>query len=308
MANAAALVHRLFSAPGGSRHNTQEVLERAAAAHGELLTRAYTQGELVRPLTSLLAILRGRGATAIKRRLLCDPLFIEGLHSLAPFSAELERWHNSVTAPPVPVGLGRAPPAVRAALDNVDLVLLLRSDRQWLGEHDLCTDVLGRLAFPFSDWTLTLYTDGQDFLGCQGVVLSLEAEQGCWRLAGARDPPFLTMSRNDCLRMLVDNADPVDRRRLQFPDPHLNPRLQCAAHVGHSKVRYDAVAFQDFDAHAALTGGLVAGVLAAMRRHSPAISREFNTFIHDVRGFEFPTSPLGVVGAFSDPTLPGIMS
>src|SRR5262249_27924895 len=93
MANAAALVHRMFSAPGGSRHNTEEVLARAAAAHAELLTRAHAQGELGRPLTSLLSILRGRGTTATKRRLLCDPLFIEGLHSLAPFSNELERWH-----------------------------------------------------------------------------------------------------------------------------------------------------------------------------------------------------------------------
>jgi hypothetical protein len=308
MANAAALVHRMFASPGGSRHNTKEVLERAAAAHAELLTRAFAQGELGRPLASLLAFVRGSGATGTKRRLLCDPLFIEGLHSLAPFSSELERWHNSVTAPAVPVPRGRAPPAARAALENIDLVLLLRGERQWLGEHDLSTDVLGRLAFPFSDWTLTLYTDGRDFLGCQGVVLSLEAEQACWRLAGARDPPFLTMSRDDCLRMLVDNADPVDRQRLQFPHPHVKPRLQRAARVGHSMVRYDAVAFQDFKAHAGITGGLVARVLAAMRRNSPAIYREFSTFIHAVRGFEFPTSALGVVGAFSDPTVPGIMS
>jgi hypothetical protein len=308
MANAAALVHCMFRAPGGSRHNTKEVLERAAAAHADLLMRAHAQGELGRPLASLLAFVRASSATASKRRLLCDPLFIEGMHTLAPFSAELERWHYSVTAQAVTVRPGRAPPAAQAALDNIDLVLLLRNERQWLGEHDLSTDVLGRLAFPFSDWTLTLYTDGLDFLGCQRVVLSLEAEQACWRLAGARDPPFLTMSHDDCLRMFVDNVDPVDHRRLQFPHRHIKPRLQCAARVGHSQVHYDAVAFQDFKAHAALTGGLVAGVLAAMHRNSPAIYREFSAFIHAVRGFEFPTSALGVVGTFSDPTLPGIMS
>jgi hypothetical protein len=308
MPNSAALVHRMFSSPGGSRHNTKEVLERAATAHAELLTRAYAQGELGRPLASLLAFVRGSGATATKRRLLCDPLFIEGLHTLAPFSTELERWHNSVTAPAVPVPHGQGPPAARAGLDNIDLVLLLRGERQWLGEHDLCTDVFGRLAFPFSDWTLTLYTDGGDVLGYQGVVLSLEAEQACWRLAGARDPPFLIMSRDDCLRMLVDNVDLVDVRQLQFPHRGVKPRLQCAPRVGHSKVHYDAVAFQDFKAHAGVTGGLVASVLAAMHRNSPAIYREFSTFIHAVRGFEFPTSALGVVGAFSDPTLPGIMS
>ena len=57
-----------------------------------------------------------------------------------------------------------------------------------------------------------------------------------------------------------------------------------------------------------MTGGLVADVLAAMRRNSPAIYREFRAFIHAVRGFEFPTLARGVVGTFSDPTLPGVMS
>ncbi|HYV37323.1 MAG TPA: hypothetical protein VE988_16565 [Gemmataceae bacterium] len=301
MANAAALVHCIFRAPGGSRYNTREILERAAAAHAELLLQAH--GELGRPLANLLALVSS-GASASKYRLLCDPLLVEAMHTLAPFSANLERWHNSVAAPGPP---GRAPPADRAALDNIDLVLLLRNQRQWLGEHDLCTDVLGRLAFPFSDWTLILQTERQDDLGCQRVVLSLEAEQACWRL-GDRDPPFLTMSHDDCLRMLVDNVEPVDRRRLTFPHPHVRTRLQCAPRVGHSRVHYDAVAFQNFQAHAALTGGLVADVLAAMRGNSPAIYREFKAFIHAVRGFEFPTLAQGVVGAFSDPTLPGIMS
>jgi hypothetical protein len=311
MTDAAALVHSMFRAPGGSRHNTRELLKRAAAAHADLLLRAHALGELGRPLASLLAFVRGNRAVASKRRLLCDPLFIEGMHALAPFSADLERWHNSVTTPAAVVRLGQASPAARAALDNIDLVLLLRNQRWWLGKHDLCTDVLGRIAFPFSDWSLTLFTDEQDFLGCRRVVLSLEAEQACWRLAGARDPPFLTMSHDDCLRMLVDNAEPVDRRRLQFPHPHIKPRLQCAVRVGRSQVHYDAVAFQDFQAHAALTGGLVAGVLAAMRHNSPAIYCEFAAFIHAVRGFEFPHPPnsaRGAVGTFSDPTLPGIMS
>jgi hypothetical protein len=306
MTNAAALVHRVFRAPGGSRDNTREVLQRAAAAHAELLMRAEAHGGLARPLPSLLAFVRGNSAAASKRRLLCDPLFIEGMHTLAPFSADLEEWHNCVAAPAIPPG--RAPPAAREALDNIDLVLLLRTERQWLGEHDLSTDVLGRLAFPLSDWTLTLSMDNQDLLGCEHVVLTLEAEQACWRLAGARDPPFLTMSHDDCLRMLVDNREPVDRRRLEFPHPHVKARLQCAARVGHSPVHYDAVAFQDFRAHAPLTGGVVAGVLAAMRRNSPAIYREFSAFIHAVRGFEFPALARGAIASFSDPTLPGVMS
>ena len=116
------------------------------------------------------------------------------------------------------------------------------------------------------------------------------------------------MSRADCLRMIVDNTDPVERGRLQFPHPHLRPRLQCARHVGHSHIRYDAVGFRDFGTHAGLTGGLVERLLAAMRRNSPAVYRDFQTFMHAVRGYEFPPSDYGIVGSFSDPTLPGVMS
>src|SRR5262249_53444706 len=115
-------------------------------------------------------------------------------------------------------------------------------------------------------------------------------------------------SHDDCLHLLVDNLDPVDRHRLEFPHPHVKPRLQCAPRVGQSQVHYDAVAFQNFQEHAALTGGLVEAVLAAIRRNSPAIYREFAAFSHAVRGFEFPHLASGVVATFSDPTIPGVMS
>ena len=68
----------------------------------------HAHGKLGRPLDSLLPFVRGNSATASKRRLLCDPLFIEGMHTLAPFSADLQRWHNSVTARR-PNGLARLP-------------------------------------------------------------------------------------------------------------------------------------------------------------------------------------------------------
>ena len=87
----------------------------------------------------------------------------------------------------------------------------------------------------------------------------------------------------------------------------MKPRLQYASRVGHSQIRYDPVGFQDFQAHAGLTGGLVKRLLVAMRHCSPAVYREFRRYIHAVRGFEFPVSAHGVVGSFSDPTLPGVM-
>jgi hypothetical protein len=241
--------------------------------------------------------------------LLCHPLFIEGLHGLAPFSAELRRWHDGVTAfagQRAPPG-GPPVPAARASLGNVALVALLRADRRREGEHALCTDVLGRIGFPHSDWSLSLGTDRDDFLADQAVAVSLERDRACWRLAGPGEAPFLIMSRGDCLRMVLDNTEPVDRQRLTFPNRHIRPRLQCASRLGRSPVRYDPVCFQDFQAHAGLTGGLLEPVLAAIGSHSPAVYREFRTFIHAVRGFEFPASAGGVVGSFSDPTLPGVM-
>jgi hypothetical protein len=161
MPNAAALLHRLFGSPGGTATNTEELLGPAAAAHAGLLTCACARGDLARgrSLAPLLAFLRGPAPAAQKRRLLYHPLFIEGLHGLAPFFADLQRWHDSVTAPLTPAPADQTVPAARVSLGNVALVLLLRADRHWHGEHDFCTDVLGRVGFSFSDWSLTLYTD-----------------------------------------------------------------------------------------------------------------------------------------------------
>src|SRR5205823_7727683 len=102
-------------------------------------------------------------------------------------------------------------------------------------------------------------------------------------------------------------AGTLERRQLAFPHPHVKPRLQCARRLGHAPIRYDPIGFQDFQAHAGLTGGLVERLLAAIRHNSPAVYRELCTFLHTVRGFEFPPSAYGVIGSFSDPTLPGVL-
>jgi hypothetical protein len=139
------------------------------------------------------------------------------------------------------------------------------------------------------------------------VTLALEHQQACWRLEDSREIPFLIMSRDDCLRMIIVSADPLERRLLQFPNPHVKARLQCASRLGHSKIRYDPIGFQDFQARAGLTGGLVERLIAAIRRNGPAVYQELRTFMHAVREFEWPTSAHGVIGSFSDPTLPGVM-
>ena len=131
---------------------------------------------------------------------------------LAPRSAALRHWHDSVAATSA-----AADPAAAAALGNVALALVLRADPQWCGELDLCTDVLGRVGFPFCDWTLALHTAAEDLVANRVVRLTLAADDAIWRLADTDDPPFLVMSRADCVRMLVANDDPIDRDRLRTP-------------------------------------------------------------------------------------------
>jgi hypothetical protein len=304
MSGATGLLSRLFGSPGNPAQGLGELARHAAAAHAGLLTRACVRAGPVlgRPLAAILTFLGGPAPAAQKRRLLCHPLLIEGLHSLAPFSAELRRWHDDVTTAPAPVV-----PAARASVGNVALVARLRADRHWQGEQDCCTDEFGRVGFPLSDWSLTLCTDGHDVLTRQVVTLALDRERASWRLAEASGEPLLVTSRADCLRMVVDNSDPLDRRRIEFPNPRVRPRLECACRLGHSRVRYDPVVFPDRRAHAGLTGGLVERLVVALRRNAPAVYREFRTFIHAVRGFELPASAYGVVGSFSDPTVPGVM-
>src|SRR5262249_50336825 len=155
--------------------NTQDLLDLAAAAHADLLDRAAWAADpaVDRSLAPVRAYLDGPAPAAEKRRLLCHPLFIEGLHGLAPFCAELRRWHESVTAPPAAAPAGPPDPAGKAALGHVALTVRLRADRGWQGEHELCTDVLGRIGFPFCDWTLLLRTDEDECLAGRAVTLSI---------------------------------------------------------------------------------------------------------------------------------------
>jgi hypothetical protein len=295
----ATLLYRLFQPPGCSAADGEDLHRLAASAHAELLGRACADGgaALARALAPLRAFLAGIAPAAAKRRLLCHPLFIEGLHSLAPLSDALRHWHDSVVAA-TPAGS----PANAAALGNVAVALILRADPHWSGDIELGTDVLGRVGFPFCDWTLALHTTAGDLLANRVVRLTLGPAEACWRLVDADGPPALVTSRADCLRMLVDNGDPMDRDRFCMPDGWVRARLQQACHFSRSSIRYDPVAFRD--GHAGLAGGIVGRVLAAIRRNSPAVYRELARLIHTVRGFEFLTAGTGA--SFSDPTLPGV--
>jgi hypothetical protein len=298
----ATLVYRLFRPPGCPAADGEDVRRLAADAHAGLLDHACADGgaALGRSLAPLQAFLGGVAPAAAKRRLLCHPLLIEGLHALAPLSDALRHWHDSVAA-----ATPAAATANGAALGNVAVSLILRADPHWSGDIDIGTDVLGRIGFPFCDWTLALQSDADDLLANRVIRLTLGLSEAVWRLADTDGPPVLVTSRSDCVRMLVGNAEPVDRDRFQFASGKVRSRLQQAGRFGRSPIRYDPVAFRA--GHAGLTGGVVGRVLAAIRRNSPAVYRELARLVHTVRGFEFPESAAGTGASFSDPTLPGVI-
>jgi hypothetical protein len=309
MSTAATLVRRLFSLPGSTATDTGRFLEQAASAHEDLFRRACDQADdpLTQSLSPVAKFLRGRAPPAKKQRLLRHPLFLEGLHGLAPCCPTLRHWHDSVAPPTPSLPDARDDPAARASLGNVALACHLRAESCHVREHVLCTDVLARLEFPFCDWSLTLHTAQRDLLGRQVVALRLDDERAYWHFKNSPDVPFLVLSNGDCLDLILANADPRRFGQIEFPDGRVKPRLQCECPLGHGRMRYDPVGFQDFESHAGLTGGLVKELVGAIRLNSPLVYRELRACIYTIRGFEFPESHLGVVGSFSDPTLPGVI-
>jgi hypothetical protein len=305
VSTAAALVRKLFAPPGYAL----DVQAQAASVHADLLDQACAEADvdLARSLAAVQGFVHDRTQRTFRRRLLCHPLFIEGLHGLAPVCPALRHWHESV-APDRPLSSTiDGDPAARASLGHVALACRFRIEDDLHGKYALCTDCLGRLGFPFSDWTLTLYTeDRQGWLGGQVVEVTLDNDQACWSVAGDAQLPFLLLSRPVCRCLVLGEGELGDGEGLGCCHSHVRPRWQCACPLGHGAINYDAIGIQD-PHHGGLTGGLVQSLLGAIRHHSPAIYQELRAYLYTIRGFEFPPSSLGVVGSFSDPTLPGIM-
>jgi hypothetical protein len=303
MSNVNSFVRSLFSVPGSPIESGCSLHCRAAAAHDGLLSFAANCPELSSSLGPIAAFLDGPSSPMMKSRLLCDPLFIQGLHAISPFCRELRTWHARVTSCPTPPA---TEPAAIASLGNVALSILLEGDRRWCGRCNLCTDILGRLGFPSCDWTLRLSSALGAPLSTTAVSVTLDHDRACWRISDETDHPFLVMPRDECVRMLVDNDPEIAGERLRLPDPAVRLWLSCAPRMGRAALRYDPIAFPSGTDHAAVAGGLIAQVLEAMRQDAPAIHQEFCTYVRAVRGFEFPRS--AAVASFSDPTLPGVMN
>jgi hypothetical protein len=319
MAALRAMVQHLFERPGERPNETAALLADAAACHRRLLccvatrARATSKDEECDALDSALLAMAEDSSPVQNAPLLNHPLLIDALHSMAAECPAVRAW-DEVTVPPDP-DRSTAHPAGhgREKLNNIACPCLLRTRPGWCGRLDLCTDALGYLRFPFSDWSLWLRSsiDGQEeALGDSIVTLVMEPSLVRWSLASDPLVPFLEMTRRDCDRLVATSDPRIALDRLSFPNPSVRPRLQYATLLGDQGPCYEPVGFGNdcFAAHAGLTGALVQALLEAIARNAPAIRDELTQFIAAIRGYELPAGGEHLLGCFSTPTLPGIMN
>ena len=301
----------LFPLPGSPITLETRIPALAADAHDALFRRTVETSGMPDdgPARSLLRLVSCQPAGAARQRLLLDPLFIRYLHGLARFSTDARDWHDQT--------VGGCPADSEAhnghdddsIAGNLILPLILRAEPAWRGTLQLKTDGFGRLRFPTCDWSIDLRcSESSPPAVCvhHPVVVSLERRHFRWYRTDGDTTPFLVMARSDSMRMLARNDDRIEAGSLHCADSLVRPKLHKATPLGATGVCYDPIAFADED-HAAMTGGLVETVLAAMRLNSPVIHQEFCRYIRIVRGFEAPLSSYGIVQSFSDPSEPGVM-
>jgi hypothetical protein len=308
-------VARLFEMPGDPDRSAEPLLGRAAKAHRRLLDCAASEQTASRPANRLLpgisALLKRLPDPLLRRRFLVDPAFVEGLHRAIGVSRVLSEWHQRVAQPSI-ANVG--PPATGEAthrLGNSLLTLLLYDNPHWCGQIGLRTDLYGRLRFPLSDWSIALARRGGGpacVLADELIVAQLTRQEVRLSLETQADHGLLTIRRQDWLRMFVANDPAVDGGGIAYLSSDVNTRLQFAGSIPGWQARYEPVSLGETDGHFALTGGIIASVLGAIRRHSRRIADEFDVLMSSVRGWELPARDYGTIQSFSDPTLPRVMS
>jgi hypothetical protein len=316
MAPCRDFVRRLFETPGGPPTAAEPLLAGAAACHRRLLCVAARgcQGP-GDARDALLATLAEGTDPDHPCPILNHPLLIEALHAMAPVDPELRAW-DELTSPADPgCPADGAGPAAHGPekLNNVAWASLLRRTPAWCGQLDLCTDAMGFLRFPFSDWSLWLRDAAagrEEVLADAVVTVSLGPESVRWSLAAEPGAPFLVMPRPDCWRLVVANDPRLSPDRLVFPNPSVRPRLLYATPLRDPGPRYEPVGFDDesFEAHAGLTGALVGALFDAIETNAPAVHDELVRYETAIRGYEFAPALGQTLASFSVPTLPGIMN
>jgi hypothetical protein len=305
-----ALVRQLFAPPGAAGAPTRHLLAQAAAAHARLLgSMAAGDGRQLDGLCQTVGeYLRGSASAAEKRQVLDDPEFVEALHALAGSSAALAAWDAGVAAGCGAATAERAPSAC-GRLGNVALAVLLRRRRGWCGQIELASDEYGRVHLPFSDWTLVLPDERsgrQELFAHQKLMLELGAHEVEW-LAGHDLRTLVRMPRKLFDAMFIENRPIATAAGIEWCGGGPRPRFQRAVRLGHSGIRFEAIAGDKCVDHAELTGGIVEILIAAMEQNAPGIYGQLCQCIRTIRGFELPGYAAGHIESFSVPTSPGII-
>lgn len=304
---------RLFSTPGRPETGTSSILRRAAAAHADLLAAAFSAVDLRRvPSLMLIAALLPH-EPAVRQRLLCHPVFIEGLHELAPECPAVRTWQQCVVTPPNT----SEPPGATAAdahrpgrlLGNAALALLLRSGSAPHGRYWLRSDCFGQVRFPLSDWSLSLRCGGGEgaCLSDAPILLRLEGRQALWSTGDQGERPFLQMPCDLLQRLVGRNDGEVRGARLRSLDPLLRSEWQWTAPLCAAGARFLPIHGSRPASHATLCGGILKMLHDVVRGCSPSVHQEFCRYTELVLGFELPGAAGGVVQSFSEPTRPGVM-
>ncbi len=302
-------VARVFSMPGDPASCKLDLHPLAARAMQSLILRA-TQAESCRagPLSQLTELL-DRLPTQDADRWLTHPLFFSSLHGLSPVNPILDDWHQQVATPNMADILPAVSP-LQCTLGNLLLPLLLRDDPEWCGELTLRSDALGRVRFPRSNWSIALYDLHDDaVMAVEPIQLRVTTRQADFVLTSRSVQPVMTMPRRELMSIVIGlSSNSIDVDRFEFFDPEVGISFQLATPLGNAKPLYDSICFMDVEGHARCTGQIIAEVLKTIEHHSPTIHRELQHYIQTIRGFELLRSRDGVVGSFSDPTLPGVMN
>lgn len=307
-----ALAHQLFAPPGAATTHTRHLLAQAAGSHARLLDSAVAagRGPLERLRKSLGRYLRSPAPASEKRFVLDDPQFVEALHALAPTSNDLAGWDAAVAS-----GCNLAPGDRRASLGcgrlgNVVAAVLLRRGRDWCGQIELATDDYGRVHFPLCDWALVLVDEGSEgrhLFAHRTVVLRLDERAARWSLPDRASSPLVCMPRPVFDAMFVDNRAAVRTRGVEFSAGPPRARFERASPLCPTRIRFEPISGDAPGAHAELTGGIVAALLAAIERNAPGIHDQLCQCIRTIHGFELPPYGGGQISSFSVPTSPGII-
>lgn len=293
----------------GDTTDTGICLQRSAIAAMESLLREATTYEDSLSDLAIVHDLMCRRLTHVQRESwLSSPQLADTLHAISAHNPVLRRWHEAVATPSIN---DVAPPADDDSgfLGSFVLPLVLRDRPQVCGRFALRTDLLGRIAFPDTDWRLQFSerNDGGDkVLSRELILLYLDPLNACfYREDGSK--PCLTIPRTCLMRLLANQAIGIAFEAHQ-PDV-VTVKLTRTNRFGQTPIRYDPAYFTSENADVpGMVGGVIERILAAIAEFSPALHSDMCKYLHAIRGYEISADGDRVIGSFSDPTQPGVMN